>query len=264
MPYWTYEKHDDEHYAVFTMNRPDRLNAFGRQMIAERREAMADFNADPNMWVAIVTGTGRAFSAGADLKEMAQRNQDGDGDSSTDRAGAADEPRGPGILSRSPKPIIAAVNGLALGGGMEEAMDCDIRIASTEATFGLPEVKRGILAIYGIHHFARVTHFGEAMYYALTGETMSAEEARRIGFVHEVVPPERLMPRAIEIAQAIAANAPLAVQATRKMMHFWRRLAMEESQKFGDVIYAQINQSEDAKEGPLAFTEKRPPQWKGR
>ena len=266
MPYWIYEKRDAEHYALFTMNRPDRLNAFGRQMIAERREAMADFDEDPKMRVAIVTGTGRAFSAGADLKEMAQRDQDTEEDSSGERRERADmgQPRGPGIFSRSPKPIIAAVNGLALGGGMEEAMDCDIRIASTEATFGLPEVKRGILAIYGIHHFARVTHFGEAMYYALTGETMSAEEARRIGFVHEVVPPERLMPRAIEIAGAIAANAPLAVQATRKMMHFWRRLAMEESQKFGDMIYAQISQTEDAKEGPLAFTEKRPAQWKAR
>jgi len=267
MSYKTILLDKTDHLATLTFNRPDRLNALNGLMFEERIDALDDIANDDDIRAMILTAAGRAFCASADVKE---EPQGGDRFFSKKNFPEIYEhirnyPQKVTLgIHHMPKPTIAAVNGLALGGGMEEAMDCDIRIASAEATFGLPEVKRGILAIYGIHHFARVTHFGEAMYYALTGETMSAEEARRIGFVHEVVPPERLMPRAVEIARAIAANAPLAVQATRKMMHFWRRLAMEESQKFGDVIYAQINQSEDAKEGPLAFTEKRPPQWKGR
>lgn len=276
MPDLIYEKHEAEHYATFTMNRPDRLNALGRELSILQQEALDDFAEDPKMWVAILTGTGRAFSAGADLKEMAQRNKDTaeieerygrgeiDAGQRKEALKAWSRPMGPGLFSQCPKPIIAAINGLAYGGGMERSMDCDIRIASTEATFGLPEVKRGILAGYGIQHFARVASFGDAIYFVLTGEAMSAEEALRIGFVREVVEPDRLMPRAIEIAKAISANAPLAVQASKKVMHHWRRFAMEESQKFTDSIYAGIRASEDAKEGPRAFAEKRPAQWKAR
>lgn len=271
-----YEKHDSEHYALFTMDRPDRLNAIGRQMSIDQQNALADFNNDPNMWVAILTGTGRAFSAGADLKEMAERNNqistieelfDSGTITSEERNSKLKEWTqhvGPGSFSSSPKPIIAAINGIAQGGGMERAMDCDIRIASTNATFGLPEVKRGVLAGYAINHFGRVSHYGEAMYYILTGETMPADEALRIGFVHELLPPDRLMPRAVEIAANITANAPLAVQATKKVMQFWRRLAMEESQNYSNAIYSQVNKTADAKEGPRAFAEKRPPKWLGR
>ncbi|MCH7553875.1 MAG: enoyl-CoA hydratase/isomerase family protein, partial [Chloroflexi bacterium] len=121
-----------------------------------------------------------------------------------------------------------------------------------------------ILAGSGNQQFARVASFGDAIYFVLTGEAMTAEEALRIGFVREVVEPDRLMPRAIEIAKTISANAPLAVQASKKVMHHWRRFAMEESQKFTDSIYAGIRASEDAKEGPRAFAEKRPAQWKAR
>ena len=261
MPDLIYEKFEEKHYAILTMNREERLNALGRQLSILQQDAMDDFNADPNMWVGILTGKGRAFSAGADLKEMAERNRDlaeieakyEAGEINVDQRkealGKWTRPTVPSPFSTSPKPIIAAINGLAYGGGMERSMDCDIRIASMEASFGLPEVKRGILAGYGIQHFARVSNFGDAIYYVLTGEFMPAEEAKRIGFVHEVVPPDRLMPRAIEIAEAIAQNAPLAVQASKQVMQFWRRLAMEESQKYSDTIYARIRLSEDSKEG---------------
>ena len=175
------------------MDRPDRLNAQGAQMREELRLALAEFSHDPEMRVGIVTGAGRAFSAGADLREMAEG-------SGTVRANQTEEERieayrGNQPFGRNSKPFIAAVNGLAIGADMERAADCDIRIASTEAYFGLFEVKRGILANYAINHLARLMPYGEAMYLMLTGDTLSAEEAHRLGFVHEVLAQDALLPR---------------------------------------------------------------------
>ena len=147
---------------------------------------------------------------------------------------------------------------------MERATDCDIRIASTQAYFGLFEVKRGIMAGYGIHHMARVMPFGEAVYLMLTGDTLPAEDAHRLGYIHEVVEPERLIPRAVEIAEIIAQNAPLAVQGTKAVTQFWRQFGLEESLRMGAWVSRYVTTSEDAKEGPQAFAEKRPPVWKGR
>jgi E-phenylitaconyl-CoA hydratase len=280
MPDVLYEKNLEEHYAIFTFNRPDRLNALGGNLVKDLNAALADFNNDVEMRVGIVTGSGRAFSAGADLKEMSERNsisaeiqakfESGEIDSQerTRQQTEAGVLRTGGLrntfpFSSSPKPIIAAVNGLAIGGGCEQAMDCDIRIASTEAFFGLYEVKRGILAGYGIHHAARVMPFGEAMYLLLTADRLSAEHAQKIGFVHEVVEPDVLIPRAIEIAKMIAENAPLAIQGTKAMAQFWRQFAMEESQRLGSWVSGAVLSSDDAKEGPRAFSEKRNPNWKG-
>ena len=194
-----YERFPAGHYAIITMDRPDRLNAQGTQMRSELRDALAEFSHDTEMRVGIVTGAGRAFSAGADLREMAEG-------SGMVRANQTEEERieayrGNQPFGRNPKLFIAAVNGLAIGAGMERAADCDIRIASTEAYFGLFEVKRGIMANYGINHLARLMPYGEAMYLMLTGDTMSAEEAHRLGFVHEVLEPDALMPRAVKIAE---------------------------------------------------------------
>ena len=266
MPDMLYERYPSGHYAIFKMNRPDRLNALGRAMRDDLAAAMEEFTLDPEMRVGIVTGEGRAFSAGADLKEMAERNAaSGQSGTGVRPAGAPTEPGRPGnSFARNPKPFIAAVNGLAIGGGLERAADCDIRIASTEAYFGLFEVKRGIMAGYAIHNLARIMPFGEAMYLMLTGDTMSVAEAHRLGFVHEVVEPQQLMGRAAEIAEMIGGNAPLAVQGSKAVAHYWRQLGMEESRRLGAWVSHFALNSEDAKEGPRAFAEKRAAVWKGR
>lgn len=262
MPDLRYERFPSGHYAVFTMDRPARLNAQGAVMREELRAALSEFSGDPEMRVGIVTGSGRAFSAGADLKEMAEGESDV-------RARQTEEERIEGFrgnqpFARNSKPFIAAVNGLAIAAGMERAADCDIRIASTEAYFGLFEVKRGILPNYAINHLARVMPFGEAMYLMLTGDTLSVEEAHRLGFVHEVVEPERLIPRAVEIAEMIGSNAPLAVQGSKTVAQFWRRYGLEEAYQLNAAVGHRIQNSDDAKEGPKAFAEKRAPVWKGR
>ena len=270
MPDMLYERFPAGNYAIFTMNRTDRLNAQGAGMRSDLEAALGEFTSDPEMRVGIVTGAGRAFSAGADLREMAERNAAaGDADEADALAARPPEERMEGLrtgqpFSRNPKPFIAAVNGLAIAAGMERAADCDIRIASTAAYFGLFEVKRGILANYAMNHLARVMPFGEAMYLMLTGDTLSVEEAHRLGFVHEVVEPERLMPRAVEIAETIGANAPLAVQGTKTVAQFWRRFGLEESLQLNAWVAHRTLNSEDAKEGPRAFAEKRAPVWKGR
>ncbi len=156
------------------------------------------------------------------------------------------------------------MNGLAVGGGMEVSLDCDIRIASTEAYFGLYEVKRGILAGYAMQHLPRLIPLGEAMYMLLTGDRITVEDALRNRLVHEIVEPERLMPRAVEIAELIAANAPHSIQGTKAMASTWRLMGMEETKRVADWILRYIGESDDAKEGPLAFAEKREPRWTGR
>ncbi len=261
MPDLRYERFPNGHYAVFTMDRPDRLNAQGAAMRQELREALDEFSADPDMRAGILTGAGRAFSAGADLKEMT--------DLYSTLASLTEEQRIEGYrgnqpFGRNPKPFIAAVNGLAIGAGMERATDCDIRIASIEAYFGLFEVKRGIMANYAINNLARVMPYSEAAYLILTGDTLTVEDAYRLGFVHEVLAPEELMPRAVEIAEMIGANAPLAVQGTKAVTQFWRRYGLEESLQFTATVGDRVLSSEDALEGPKAFSEKRPPVWQGR
>ncbi len=257
MPDLLYDKLD--HYAIFTMNRPERLNALGGTMAADLTEALADFNADAEMRVGILTGTGRAFSAGADLKEMNQRN--------VDRGAAAAPARSfdPASLpfSRSKKPFIAAINGLCLAGGLERALDCDIRICSSEAYFGLFEVKRGILAGYAIHHLARLIPFNDAMYLLLTGDRVEPEDALRMGLVREVLAPAELMPRAKTVAEMIGANAPLSVEGSKFMGQQWRQFQIDESYRVGQWVSRVVLNSEDAKEGPRAFAEKREPRWQG-
>ena len=269
MPDLTYEPYPEKHYAIFRMTRPDRLNAQGAQMREDLDAAMVEFTHDPDMRVGIVTGEGRAFSAGADLREMAERNaaaapEGGAGERPIPPPQASVDLRAGQPFSRNPKPFIAAVNGLAIAAGMERAADCDIRIASTAAYFGLFEVKRGILANHAIHHLARIMPYGEAMYLLLTGDTLSVEEAHRLGFVHEVLAPEELMPRAVEIAETIGANAPLAVQGTKAVAQHWRLYGLDQSLQLNAWVNFRVNNSEDAREGPRAFAEKRAPVWKGR
>jgi enoyl-CoA hydratase/carnithine racemase len=259
MPDLLYDK--KQNYAIFTYNRPERLNALGGTLMEELHEALQDFMGDPDMRAAIVTGSGRAFSAGADLKAMAERNASGQ---------RAAIPLGHRGLDRSfpwvdvPKPVIAAVNGLAIGGGMETAMSCDIRIASTEAYFGLFEVKRGIMAGYGIHHLMRLIPASHAYYTVFTADRISPQQALDWGFVTEVVEPDRLIPRAEEIAAMIAENAPLAEAGSKAIMRSYRTLGIDDSLQLSEWVGKVVLTSEDAKEGPAAFAEKRAPVWKNR
>jgi enoyl-CoA hydratase/carnithine racemase len=210
------------------------------------------------MRVGIVTGAGRAFSAGADLKEMAERNASG-----TAAPRRTSSMAGWGY-SDSAKPFIAAVNGLAVGGGMETSLDCDIRICSTEAYFGLFEPKRGILAGYGIHHLPRVIGLAAANYVLLTADRISPQQAKDFGIVTEVVEPDQLIPRAEEIAQMIASNAPLSIQGTKSIIQAWRKAGIEDSLRIAEWVGKVVLTSEDSKEGPAAFAEKREAIWKGR
>ncbi|MBM4416331.1 MAG: enoyl-CoA hydratase [Chloroflexi bacterium] len=258
MPDLLYDKQDG--YAIFTMNRPERLNALGGTLNEERAAALADFNADPTMRVGIITGAGRAFSAGGDLKEMAERAAQGNAPGSWYAGGAASSMG----YSTSPKPFIAAVNGLAIGGGLETALDCDLRIASTEAFFGLFEPKRGIMAGYGIHHLPRIINLTHANYILLTAERFSAEQAKEWGVVNEVVAPDRLISRAVEIAQTIMESAPLSVEGTKAIIRGWRLANMDESMRLYEWVGRTVFNSADAKEGPTAFAEKRAANWVGR
>jgi enoyl-CoA hydratase/carnithine racemase len=259
MPDLIYEKRD--RYAIMTFNRPHRLNAFGGTLSSELSEAMIDFNADPALRVAIVTGAGRAFSSGADLKEIAER----DARSAGPAAGGMLEQANPaGRFARSPKPIIAAINGLCVAAGLEMVLDCDIRICSEEAYFALTEVKRGIIARGGARNLPRIIPYGDAMYLLLTGDRIGPQQALRYGLVQDVVAHDRVLPRAIEIAESIAQGAPLAVEGTKAIAQHWRSLQMDEMQRLTDWVAKSVLASEDAKEGPRAFAEKRPPRWKGR
>jgi enoyl-CoA hydratase/carnithine racemase len=234
------------------------------------------------MRVAILTGNGRAFSAGADLAAMGARNAiAGDleaqfkrGEITASERSAAlreaglERPYGVNAMPKfpfgaCPKPIIAAINGLCIAGGMEMVIDCDIRIACPEAYFGVFEAKRGIMAGIAVQHLARVMPINEAMYLLLTCDRMSAERARELGFVQQVVPAEQLMERAVEIAKMIGANAPLSVQGSKSMVQFWRHYGVEEARRLEEYIWAKVFGSEDAKEGPRAFVEKRAPNWTG-
>jgi enoyl-CoA hydratase/carnithine racemase len=254
MPDVIYDKKD--FYAIFTLNRPERLNALGGTLMSEMEEYVSDFNDDTNMRVGIVTGAGRAFCAGADLKEMAERNASGARRQGGSMSGM--------MYSRSPKPFIAAVNGLAIGGGMETSLDCDIRICSTDAYFGLFEPKRGILAGYGIYHLPRVVGLSAANHILLTADRISPEQALAWGVVTEVTAPDRLIPRAVELAELIAANAPLSIQGTKAVIQVWRKALMEESLRVGEWVSKVVLSSDDSKEGPKAFAEKRPAVWTGR
>ena len=258
MPDVIYDKKD--FYAIFTLNRPERLNALGGSLMEEMEQYVDDFNNDVNMRVGIVTGAGRAFSAGADLKEMAERNASGASGPRRSRSMTM----GGMPYSLSPKPFIAAVNGLAVGGGMETSLDCDIRICSTDAYFGLFEPKRGILAGYGIHHLPRVIGLTAANYILLTADRVSPQQALDWGIVTEVLEPDRLIPRAVEIAEMIASNAPLSVQGTKAVVQAWRKAKIDESVRLHEWVGKVVLTSEDSKEGPAAFAEKRAPVWKGR
>ncbi len=257
-----YEK--KERIAYITINRPERMNALHAPAHIEFSEVFGDFRDDPALWVAIITGAGdKAFSAGNDLRYQSEAVSAGR------QTGANPRPDGgfAGITNRFEcyKPIIAAVNGYALGGGFEIALACDIIIAADHARFGLPEPRVGLNAgAGGIHRLPRLIPLKLAMGMMLTGRHITAQEAYRVGIANEVVPMADLMKTAESWAAEILLCAPLSVRSTKEAAMKGLDMTLDAAMNESFPISQQMRQSEDFIEGPLAFSEKRPPNWKGR
>ena len=254
-----YETHG--HVATLTINRPEVMNAFDEETFTMLADLLDRFDADEQLRVAIITGAGeRAFSSGADLKKMYGRPSQG-------TVGELWERWPQRRLSQRQwisKPIIAAINGYCLAGGLELALGCDLRIASETATFGSPEVRWSILHGYGALMLPRTIPFAAAMEMLLTGERISAADALRLGLVSRVVPPADLMPTAVQLAERIAANGPLAVRITKELAWRGLEISLEEGLRLYAAMAALMHGTADAVEGPRAFAEKRPPNFQGR
>jgi len=244
---------------TLTINRPQVLNALHEQGHADLARAFDCYAADPALRVCIITGEGgRAFCVGSDLKELA-------------RTGGYPMPETGfgGITHRFDlfKPVIAAVNGLCLGGGMEILAACDIAVAVEHARFGLPEPRVGLAALGGglLQRLPRQIGSKHAMALVLTGSQISSQQALSMGLINETVPPEQLLTRAREIAAEIIAGAPLAIEASKQVM--LQSMAMADLEQAMHKEYPLVQRmlaSADAREGPLAFSQKRPPKWQGR
>jgi E-phenylitaconyl-CoA hydratase len=253
-------KVSDEGIALITINRPERLNAMDAEHYLGLSNAWKQVQGDPAIRVAIVTGAGdRSFTTGADIKSFLTAPTDLSEMWLTQR----DQ-----LLNRGLevwKPVIAAVNGYCLAGGMTLLLATDIRIASTSATFSLAEVKRGVIAGNGgTQRVLQQLPYAIAMEMLLTGDGINAETAARWGLVNQVVGPEALLDTAYAYARKIAANAPLAVQAAKELAVRSREMDLTTGLRVEAVMNRMLSMTDDAKEGPAAFAAKRPPQFKGR
>ena len=259
--YLIYEKRD--RIAYVTLNRPHRLNALHPLLGAEMRRAFADFRDDPEVWVAILTGAGdRAFSAGADLKWVAGVREEGE-DEEVERSKGQVELGDITTDFECWKPIIAAVNGFALGGGLELALACDIIVAADHAELGLPEGRVGQVAGTGVHRLPRQMPLKLAMGLILTGRRIPAEEALRLGIVNEVVPATDLMATAEKWANDILLCAPLSVRASKQMVMTGLDSTLEVALSRRYSEFEKAVNAADQQEGAKAFAEKRKPNWTG-
>ncbi|MBI4236410.1 MAG: enoyl-CoA hydratase/isomerase family protein [Chloroflexi bacterium] len=265
MPDFLYEVQDG--IAVMTLNRPDRLNAMSREMMRGLLEACDRIDNDREVRVAIFTAVGRSFSAGADLKGMAaggEAVQEAEG-LRPELVGIYPESRLPyRRLLKVTKPIICGVNGFAMGGGLNLTLPCDIRIASENAVFAAAEVRWSLTSGFMCALLTQLVGASNAAEMLLRGHRLDAQEALRIGLVSRVVPQDRLMPTCLEVAREIAANAPLAVLAMKEMIRLSLYSNLEAVVAVDDKVGALLRVTEDAKEGPRAFAEKRPAAYRGR
>jgi enoyl-CoA hydratase/carnithine racemase len=250
----------EEGIARITINRPERLNAMDAEHYQLLSQAWTTVRDDARIRVAIITGAGdKAFSAGADLKTFISQPPDMPQMWLTQR----DQ-----LLNRGLevwKPVIAAVNGYCIGGGMTLLLATDIRVAAEHATFGVAEVKRGIVAANGgTQRMLDQLPYAIAMEILLTGDPFDATTAARWGLVNRVVPAAQLMDTAMDFARRIGRNAPLAVQATKELAVRSRTMDLASGLRFEQVVNRMLQFTEDAREGPAAFTEKRPPRFTGR
>jgi enoyl-CoA hydratase/carnithine racemase len=241
--------------AYVTINRPERLNACDFETYAMLSDIWTEVQADRELRVAIFTGTGeRAFCAGSDIKS-----------NYVERIGREGARTPYSVMFEMTKPIIAAINGHANGGGLEQALCCDIRIAAEHAQFGLGEVRLGWLpGGGGTQRLPRLIPLGRALEMLYTGNRINAEDALRLGLVDYVVPMQQLMPRAEEIAAEICKSAPLAVQKIKEVVRKGLDMPLSEALKLEHRAYDWLNETDDSHEGALAFAEKRPPNWKSK
>lgn len=245
--------------AIFTLNRPEALNAMDPKSAEELSQALTDFRGDNELWVGIITGAGeRAFCAGADIKSMLPFMKGNRGEVW----------RMPPTIMRSLdlwKPMIAAVNGACLGGGLEIALACDLRIAAENATFGLPEVRLGLIPGWGgTQRLPRVIPWAKAAEMLLTGRPIDAREAYRIGLVNKVVPLSELMSEAKKMAEALCEPGPLAVRAAKQAMIQGTSVGLQEGLQLEAMLEDFCLSTEDFEEGTKAFVEKRKPQFKAK
>jgi enoyl-CoA hydratase/carnithine racemase len=245
--------------AVFTLNRPEVHNAIDPETMEALTKALLDFQKDESLWAGIITGAGtRAFSVGADIAKTLPLLKE-----------AANKPKGePPNLMRGLeiwKPLVAAINGMALGGGLEVCLACDIRIAAENASFGLPEVTLGLIPAWGgTQRLPRLIPWAFAAEMLFTGRLINAEEAYRIGLVNRIVPQADLMPTAIKMAELLCKPAPLAVRAAKQAMFQGTSLSLTDGLQLEKMLTKYITGTEDFTEGCQAFMEKRKPLFKAK
>ncbi|MGH9292382.1 MAG: crotonase/enoyl-CoA hydratase family protein [Acidimicrobiales bacterium] len=246
-----------EHVAVVRLNREHARNAIDGPTTAALDEIFDELTGDPEIWAVVLTGTGdRAFCAGMDLKAFA----------SGEAAGIMSSRNGFGGLAQRdfPKPLIAAVNGAALAGGLELVLSCDLVVAAEHAVFGIPEVRRGLVAAAGgLIRLPRRVPFSVAVELALTGEPIDAQRALALGLVNRVVRGGDVLGEAVGLAERICSNAPLAVQVSKRIMKAALDLSEADAWDYNAKEIAPVFSSADALEGARAFAEKRPPNWQG-
>jgi len=254
-----------EGIATITLNRPDRMNAFSPEMSASIYRAVEDSDKDKEVRVLVITGTGRAFCAGA--KSMAERASQPSAEVSPGERGVNPEVghvQLPVLMQRFRKPIIASINGVAVGGGLDLALCCDIRIASDKARFAEVFIRRGLIpAMGGTYFLPRLVGVDRACQLIWTGDMVDAKEAERIGLVTKVVPHEELESATRELAEKLAKGPPLAIQKAKEAIYKGLGMDLESTLRYVGSIVRELNKTEDHKEGARAFVEKREPVFRG-
>ncbi len=237
---------------IIRLEREEKRNAMNGEMTRGLDAALDALEDDAELWVGVLTGGPRVFSAGSDMRDSAHN--------STERGGPY------GLIRRKrAKPLIAAVDGLAYGGGFEMVLACDLVVASTRASFALPEVKRGLFALYGgVFRAAHALPLNVARELALTGDPLSAERGERLGLVNALCEPDRAVDEALKLAERICANGPVAVRESLRVVNESLEAADARAWELSREAAEVVRKSEDTREGVAAFFEKRPPRWTGR
>ncbi|MCL4239990.1 MAG: enoyl-CoA hydratase/isomerase family protein [Dehalococcoidia bacterium] len=254
----------DHHVATITLNRPEVMNALNREMYAELEQAFRDAHRDPEVRCVVLTGAGRAFCSGDDVKQIMLGEQRDEIVTRLRDVRPRPTPAAAAVLECD-KPVIAAVNGPAVGWGMDLTLFCDIRIASENAKFGELFIKRGLVAdIGGLWRLPRVVGPSKAAELLFTGDVIDAREAERIGLVSRVVAPDDLLAAAMEVARTIAANPPIAMRYMKEGLRKSAHASMQEMGEYVGNSLAYLFTTEDHKEGALSFVERREPVFRGR